>query len=161
MGESELLFVKVLAPATLPMGSANVSTVKATWDAGLSTTSAMDVTTTNSSEVSIRKEQALDVTCNGLPDFAYSYADFDAEPGQCVLYRLTATNTGAEAVMNVRIQDATPAFTAFITAGGLPKLSQGALESPVANGGRGSVVGLMGTVPAGDQATLTFGIKIQ
>lgn len=161
VGESELLFVKVLAPATLPMGSANVSTVKATWDAGLSTTSAMDVTTTNSSDVSIRKEQALDVTCNGLPDFAYSYADFDAEPGQCVLYRLTATNTGAEAVMNVRIQDATPAFTAFITAGGLPKLSQGALESPVVNGGRGSIVGLMGTVSAGDQATLTFGIKIQ
>ena len=161
VGESELLFVKVLAPATLPMGSANVSTVKATWDAGLSTTSAMDVTTTNSSDVSIRKEQALDMTCNGLPDFAYSYADFDAEPGQCVLYRLTATNTGAEAVMNVRIQDATPAFTAFITAGGLPKLSQGALESPVVNGGRGSIVGLMGTVPAGDQATLTFGIKIQ
>jgi uncharacterized repeat protein (TIGR01451 family) len=161
VGESELLFVKVLAPATLPMGSANVSTVKATWDAGASTTSAMDVTTTNSSDVNIRKEQALDVTCNGIPDFAYSYADFDAEPGQCVLYRLTATNTGAEAVMNVRIQDATPAFTSFITAGGLPKLSQGALETPIVNGGRGSVVGLMGMLPAGDNASLTFGIRIE
>jgi hypothetical protein len=63
--------------------------------------------------------------------------------------------------MNVRIQDATPAYTSFITAGGLPMLSQGALAAPIANGARGRIIGAMGTLDAGYSATLTFGIRIE
>lgn len=161
VAEGQLLFVKVFAPAEIPLGTANISTVKATWHAGADSTFALDVSTTNSSDVTIRKEQALDATCNGVPDFAYSYADFDASPKQCVLYRLTATNTGTQDALNVKIQDASPAFTSFITVGGLiPALSQGNLAAPISYGASGTIIGEMGTVPAGAQATLTFGVKI-
>lgn len=160
-GESVLVFAKVFAAATIPLGGSNVTIVTAAWDGGASSTFALDVTTTNASSVVIRKAQALDALCDGTEDFAFSYEDFPAEPGQCILYQLTATNSGAESVQNVRIQDATPAYTSFITTGGLPALSQGTLATPVAHGGRGKIIGAMGMLAAGDSATLTFGIKIE
>lgn len=160
-GDSMLIFAKVLAASDIQLGIANVTTVLATWDAGASSTQAIDVTTTNSSDVSIRKQQALDADCNGAQETAFTHALFTAEPGQCVIYQLTATNTGAEQVNNVRIQDATPAYTSFITNGGLPNLSQGALASAISPGGRGEIIGLMGALPAAASATLIFGVRIE
>ena len=160
-GSSVLIFAKVLAAADIQLGIANITTVLATWDAGASSTQAIDVTTTNSSDVSIRKQQALDANCDGNEETAFTHALFTAEPGQCVIYQLTATNTGAEQVRNVRIQDATPAYTSFITNGGLPSLSQGTLASAISPGGRGEVIGLMGVLPAGASATLVFGVRIE
>lgn len=161
VGETRLIFAKVHAAATLPMGAMNVSTLTASWNGGADNTSATDTTTTNRSDVAIRKEQATDTNCDGTPDTAFSFSGFAVEPGQCAIYRLTATNTGAESIRNVRIQDATPAYTAFITAGGLPQLSQGALVAPISNGGRGAIIGAMGTLNAGYSATLTFGIRVE
>lgn len=160
-GETLLIFAKVLAASDIQLGIANITTVTATWDAGASSTQAIDVTTTNSSDVSIRKQQALDANCDGVAETAFTHALFTAEPGQCVIYQLTSTNTGAEPVQNVRIQDATPAYTSFITNGGLPNLSQGALAVAINNGGHGEIIGLMGTLPAGASATLIFGIRIE
>lgn len=160
-GESVLIFNKVLAATDIQLGVANITTVLATWDAGASSTQALDVTTTNSSDVSIRKKQALDSNCDGAPETAFTHALFTAEPNQCVIYQLTATNTGAEPVRNVRIQDATPAYTSFITNGGLPNLSQGSLASTISQGGRGEIIGLMGALPAAASATLTFGVRIE
>lgn len=160
-GSSVLIFAKVLAAADIQLGIANITTVLATWDAGASSTQAIDVTTTNSSDVSIRKQQALDANCDGNEETAFTHALFTAEPGQCVIYQLTATNTGAEQVRNVRIQDATPAYTSFITNGGLPSLSQGTLASAISPGGSGEVIGLMGVLPAGASATLVFGVRIE
>ncbi|WP_028488252.1 hypothetical protein [Thiothrix lacustris] len=160
-GGSKLIFVKVLAAANLQMGASNVTTLMATWDGGASSTFALDVTSTNNSTVNIRKEQALDTNCDGTPETAFSTSAYPAEPRQCVLYQLTATNTGAVAVLNVRIQDATPAYTSFITAGGLPTLTQGALVAPITSGARGRIIGAMGTLEAGYSATLMFGIKIE
>lgn len=159
-GDSELLFVKVYAPANIPMGTENVTTITASWDSGASSTTAEDLTTTNRSDVKITKEQALDALCDGTEDTAFGMANFAVEPGQCVIYRLTAINTGADTMHNVRIQDATPSFTHFITAGGLPSLSQGALAAPIVDGSEGDVIGNMGSVNAGDTAVLTFGIEI-
>ncbi|MGB0848040.1 MAG: hypothetical protein ACPGSM_15045 [Thiolinea sp.] len=161
-GASKLLFVKVYAPASVPMGTDNLTTITASWDSGASSTSAEDLTTTNRSDVKITKEQALDADCNGSPDTGtFSMGNFDVEPGQCVIYQLTAINTGAETMHNVRIQDATPAYTHFITTGGLPDLSQGALASAVTHGSEGQVIGNMGSVAAGAAATLIFGIAIE
>ncbi len=160
-GASKLLFVKVYAPATVPMGTENLTTVTASWDSGASSTSAEDLTTTNRSDVQITKEQALDALCDGTADTTFAVNSFAVEPGECVIYQLTAINTGAETMNNVRIQDATPAYTHFITAGGLPILSQGSLAVPINNGDEGQVVGNMGSINPGDTATLTFGIEIE
>ncbi len=160
-GDSVLIFTKVYAPANVPMGTENTTTLTASWDSGASSTSAEDLTTTNRTDIQIVKKQALDNDCNGSPDAAFSLDSFAAEPGECVIYQLMAVNTGAETMQNVRIQDATPAYTHFITAGGLPILSQGALVAPVSDGGTGQVIGDMGSLPAGDSATLIFGIEIE
>lgn len=161
-GETILIFAKVLAASDIQLGIANITTVQATWDGGASSTQAIDVTTTNSSDVAIRKQQALDANCDGIPETAFTHALFTAEPGQCVIYQLIATNTGAEQVHNVRIQDASPAYTHFILVSAVvPKLSQGALLTPVSNGSRGDIIGVMGTLDAGHNATLTFGVEIE
>lgn len=160
-GDTILIFAKVLAASDIQLGIANVSTVTATWDAGAASTHAIDVTTTNSSDVTIRKQQALDTNCDGTEETAFTYALFTAEPGQCVIYQLTATNTGAELVKNVRIQDATPTYTSFNTTGGLPQMSQGSLAQAIAQGSTGQVIGVVGNLDAGASATLTFAIKIQ
>lgn len=160
-GDTLLIFAKVLAASDIQLGIANITTVIATWDAGAASTQALDVTTTNSSDVSIRKQQALDSNCDGSAETAFTHALFTAEPGQCVIYQLIATNTGAEQVRNVSIQDQTPAYTRFITAGGLPQLSQGSLLTPITNGSQGEIIGVMGVLAAGAQASLTFGIRIE
>lgn len=160
-GADKLLFVKVYAPATAPMGTENLTTLTATWDSGASTTAAEDLTTTNRTDVQITKEQAMDANCDGTPETVFSVNSFAVEPGECVIYQLTAINTGVETMNNVRIQDATPAYTHFITAGSLPTLSQGTLATPITNGDEGNIVGNMGSVAAGATAILTFGIAIE
>lgn len=160
-GDSILIFAKVLAASDIQLGIANITTVTATWDSGAASTQAIDVTTTNSSDVTIRKQQALDANCDGTEETAFTHALFTAEPGQCVIYQLTATNTGAEQVRNVRIQDATPAYTRFNTTGGLPTVSQGSLATPISQGSTGEIIANLGHLEAGTQAALTFGIKIE
>lgn len=161
VGETVLLFTKVLAASDIQLGLANITTVKATWDGGASSTQAIDVTTTNSSDVSIRKQQALDSNCDGTPETSFTHDLFTAEPKQCVIYQLIATNTGAEEVRNVRIQDAAPAYTSFNITGGLPIVSQGSIATPISQGGTGQIIGNMGNLAAGTQASLTFGIKVE
>ncbi|HPQ96730.1 MAG TPA: hypothetical protein PLN94_14185, partial [Thiolinea sp.] len=160
-GASMLIFDKVLAPASAPMGTDNLTVITASWNGGADSTQAQDLTTTNRSDVKIVKLQALDTDCNGGADFAFSYDNFAAEPGQCVMYQLTATNTGVEQMQNVQIHDATPAYTHFYTAGGLPILSQGSLSTPISNGLKGDISGAMGVLNPGNSAVLTFGIQIE
>ena len=111
--------------------------------------------------VSIRKQQALDANCDGIEETAFTHALFTAEPGQCVIYQLIATNTGDLQVRNVRIQDATPAYTSFNTTGGLPTVSQGSLATPISQGDTGEIIANLGHLEAGTQGILTFGIKIE
>lgn len=160
-GDTLLIFAKVLAASDIQLGLANVTTVVAKWDAGAASTQAIDVTTTNSSDVSIRKQQALDANCDGIEETAFTHALFTAEPGQCVIYQLIATNTGDLQVRNVRIQDATPAYTSFNTTGGLPTVSQGSLATPISQGDTGEIIANLGHLEAGTQGILTFGIKIE
>ncbi len=163
-GDSKLLFVKVYAPASIPLGSDNLTTITASWNAGADSTQAEDLTTTNRSDVQITKEQAPDRDCNGQVDAGYAFSrDFFAvEPGKCILYQLVATNTGVEMMQNVRIQDATPAYTVFrVVSGVSPLLSQGSLATSVTNGSQGDITGAMGSLAPGDTASLVFGIKIE
>jgi len=159
--DNKLLFIKVFAPASASMGTQNLTTVTASWDSGAASTTATDLTSTNRSDVKITKKQALDSDCNGSAETAFSFDSFEAEPQQCVLYQLVADNTGAAEMHNVRIQDATPAYTSFITAGGLPTLSQGTLTSVISDGAQGDIIGEVGSLPAGEKATLIFGVMIE
>ncbi|MFK7995079.1 MAG: hypothetical protein AB8B87_13125 [Granulosicoccus sp.] len=115
-GEFLDLFVKVFAPANALVPDQNVSTVQASWNSGASTLQITDTTTVTETHVSIVKEQAIDMGCDGTPDpsTTFTRARFAVPPGNnCVIYRLIATNTGLENSYNVRISDKTPSFTRY------------------------------------------------
>ncbi len=115
-GASAQLFLKVIAPAGASVGQNNVTDLVASSAAeGLSAQIA-DSTTVSVNRVSIRKEQAVDVGCDGVPDPGtdFSPAKIDVAPGNnCILYKLTATNEGVEPSFNVVITDNTPPYTLY------------------------------------------------
>lgn len=64
--------------------------------------------TTTVKGLSLVKEQAIDTTCDKNPDTAFSQTQIDgAKPGQCIVYKITATNTmTTKQLTNVVISDA-------------------------------------------------------
>ncbi len=114
-GESRDVFLKVFAPADAPLAQRNVSTVVINWSGGDSV-QVQDISTVSNSNVSIKKEQALDTACDGTPDAGSDFAldILEVAPGNnCVIYRLTATNLGIEPSYNVTIHDYTPSYTLY------------------------------------------------
>ena len=115
VGESRDVFLKVFAPANAPLAQRNISTVVINW-AGGDSVQVQDTSTVSMSNVSIKKEQALDTGCHGTPDAGSEFAPdvIEVAPGNnCVIYRLTATNLGAEPSYNVTIHDYTPSYTLY------------------------------------------------
>ena len=169
--ESMLIFAKVFAPANTPYNKTNVTDITAsgtTYAGGLATetvtvsVSAQNMTITSKSNMKIVKLQAPDVNCNGVVDTnkSYGFDAFQAQPGTCVLYQLTATNASAEASHNVRINDSIPEFTGHSTTGSLPSISSGTIVQKPSEGGSGLVIGNAGTVESGESVTLVFGVRI-
>jgi uncharacterized repeat protein (TIGR01451 family) len=178
VGESFPVLVKLFAPATAPMGTNNTSTLTvsgnqddgdgnaATCNGAALTDEAIELTTVNQSEVSIKKEQSADNNCDGVSDSGvFTTTTFQVNPQACVVYRLTATNAGATAVNNVHIDDATPAFTVFHTVSGVtPSVTQGSISGGV-SGTEGSITGgsTSGTpitLAPGERMVLTFGVQL-
>ena len=176
-GASFPVLVKLFAPATVPMGTNNTTTLTVSGHRddgdGNATTctgatlvdKAIDLTTVNQSDVSIRKEQSADNNCDGVSDNGvFTTTSFAVSPQACVVYRLTATNAGSKPVNNVRITDATPTFTVFHAAGGLPSVTQGNITGG-ADGTEGSITGgsVNGaaiTLAPGQSMVLKFGVKL-
>ena len=110
------MFLQVFAPAGSTLGQSNTNTIQAASAASGTDATVTDVTTVSESQVSIRKEQAVDVGCDGQPDLGndFSPAQIVVAPGDnCIIYRLTATNTGVTASYNVVIRDYTPPYTLY------------------------------------------------
>ncbi len=175
--ESFTILIKIFAPATVPMGTKNTSTLTVSGhqddgdgnpticNGAVLSDTAIDLTTVNNSEVSIRKEQSADNNCDGVSDSGvFTTTTFQVDPQACVIYKLTAINAGATPVNNVRIDDASPTFTVFHNAGGLPTVTQGNIEGGAAgNEGSitgGSVGGTAITLSPGQSMVLTFGVKL-
>lgn len=161
--ESIRLLLKVDAPNTLTNGAIGSFVLAATpigLIAGLPAdpVSNTDVTRVSANQVRLQKMQALDADCTGTPT-AYSIAPLAIEPDQCVFYRVTATNDGAEPVNQVVISDRIPAYTGLF---GTPLVSQGSLTqpSPAVNGYQGEVEADLGTLPPSQSATLNFAIRV-
>jgi trimeric autotransporter adhesin len=150
----------VFAPGGALAGTTDVLTITAndaTGSACLSA-SATDTTTVNTGQLRLNKVQALDVGCDGTPDApGYTANQLSAEPGQCVMYQVTATNEGTNQVTNVTISDSTPAFTTLDT----QTACSAGLEDSLAVGSTGQVsCSGIASIPANGTATLTFGVQI-
>jgi hypothetical protein len=173
VGESLAIFSRIFAPASVAYGITNVKTLTVTADgAGQSVTdSATDTTTTNNTDVAITKEQALDSDCNGVPDGpgscsgddCFVFTRFEVTPGeQCVIYRLTATNTGAEPMYQVTINDRTQPFTRMLAAATSCVAPAGpcSVTAPP-DAGTGDVSAEVGLLGAGEAAVLIFGLRVE
>ena len=164
-GQSVRLIVKVEAPANATAGtqSSAVLTISPTVIGGDSVTplANTDLTTVNDGQVRLVKEQALDAACDGDADTTYTQNTISAKPGQCVKYRITATNEGNVNVTNVVVSDTTPAYTTYqVIASKSPVVTNATLGSTPTNGGTGSISANKTPLAPNTNAILEFVIKV-
>lgn len=165
-GTSQKFLLKVFAPGGATAGSIDTATVTVTFPAGASncgTPSATDTSTVVTGQMRVQKFQALDTTCAGAITPTLS-APLVAKPGECIIYRIEATNQGAAPVTNLSINDALPAYTSLPLAQPASQCtSTGITGTAVAYASTGSAVScgsVANTVAPGGQAVLTFRVKV-
>jgi uncharacterized repeat protein (TIGR01451 family) len=184
-GENVNMTTTVTAPSNAPLGATDLSTISVTETGGTPLASAEDQTTVMLGQVRLDKTAAIDTDCDGVPDGAGSTFSANqttqVEPGQCVVWNLTATNEGTATVKNVIISDAAPAFTDIVT--GMLKFCHGNACTPAGvsdasdtdhgtyatglvqffaeNGSSNPAGGIGGELIAGEQMTGQFTVKIQ
>ena len=164
------LLVKVFAPGGAQAGTTDTATVTVTFPTGddsCGAPSATDISTVIAGQVRVIKTQAADPDCTGQVDeAAFSAAQLQLKPGQCVVYRVVATNEGTASVINLMINDNAPAYTKLAgkqpgdqcaSSGVDPALTSTdykASSSTVSCGSAANTVAPQGT------ATLRFAVKI-
>ncbi|MCW4149537.1 hypothetical protein OM427_08350 [Halomonas sp. 18H] len=159
-GESFTVFARIFAPAETSLGDVNIQVLTVEADEGVSDT-ATDTTTANKSDIVITKRQSLDSQCDGNPDSGtFVFTSFDVAPGECVIYKLVATNQGVEYLSNVTISDRTQSFTVYSDESEACTPSGCSISAP-ANGRVGDIVANAGSLAPGEQATLIFGLEVQ
>jgi uncharacterized repeat protein (TIGR01451 family) len=175
VGESKTIFVRVNAPSTATAGAQNTTTL--TIDAGNAiaetlenNNTAADITTIITGDVSLTKVQALDAACDGTADglFTSNRITVGAVPGACIIYQITATNSGSTPVTGVVISDNIPSLTTYETCAanacaaamtGNPAAVAGTVTAP-ANGARGTVQTSATDLAPLNAKTLTFSVQI-
>ncbi|MGP9517436.1 hypothetical protein [Psychrobacter sp. AOP7-C1-14] len=126
------------------------------------------VDTTSVKGVTLVKSQALDATCSGnVADSAFSASTtaLEAEPGQCVVYKILATNTfSSRPVTNLVISDLLSNFSAGATAQTIsPTTTTGSNNTitVAANNDNTSINTTVSPLAATNTATLKFSVKIK
>lgn len=157
-GQSVTMFVKVTAPAGAAIGAIDTTTPRAGYNATFAT--AQDQTTVIAGQLRLAKAQALDATCSGVPGpFTQGNITTGAVPGACVIYQITATNSGTANITSVVVSDATPAFTVYNN-NPAASTTVGTITAP-ANGTAGTISATVGTLTPGQSAVVVFAVKIQ
>lgn len=161
--------IKVQAPSNATAGtpSSVVFTINPTTVGGIthSSISNTDLTTVTEGQVRLVKDQAL-VNCTTGTGATYTQTTVSAKPGECVKYRIVATNEGNATVTNVVISDNTPSYTQLnVTAGeaGTAVTATGAtLQNPAnyTNGYKGTVSAAQASFAPNATASLEFVIKV-
>ena len=164
-GDSIDLFVKVFAPAGADPGDADESTLSVA--SAAPTASAINNTVVITGDVELIKEQALDADCNGTEDAPFTTFQISegSVPAACILYRITASNTGPDTITNLVINDVTPTFTTLtlcLANACTPAVDVGSITSPnpATEGYTGLVTATVGNLDSLDSAVFTFGVKI-
>ena len=94
----------------------------------------------------------------------YTQATVSAKPGECVRYRIVATNEGNATVTNVVISDNTPSYTTLkaVTTSGTesPKATNATLGGIFADGATGTVSATQSSLAPNATSSLEFVIKV-
>jgi uncharacterized repeat protein (TIGR01451 family) len=178
--KSITLFVKVYSPAGAMIGAFNTTTLTATTTGGIGTpppaATIADGTTIIAGHLKLEKTQALDTNGDGVPDIGYAVTTITtgAKPGTSIRYRVVATNIGTADVTDVKIIDATPAYTTYDTGDNTLSLTGRATwfdgttyhEATTVPAAGGTLKGKIsfediGTLAPGKSVTAYFGVKIQ
>lgn len=187
-GDTVAILVRVQAKSSAPSGAQNVTTLNVTVDdvvngqpditvdgvtaPGPVTTSNADTTIVVAGDITLEKAQALDAACDGIPDGVYQDTLIQAEPGQCIVYQIIATNTGTVVAENLVITDATPGFTTYNggqgpTCAGAPagegqaQVSKGTIASSITCGNTGEINANVGQLlPTEPAVVMSFSVKI-
>lgn len=132
-GAKQKLLVRVFAPGGATAGATDTVTVTATFTANCGAPTATDISTVITGQIRVVKTQAADVTCDGVNDSAFAATPLSLKPGQCIVYKVVATNEGTASVTNIAINDAVPPYTKL---------------SPAQPASQCTSAGISGTVPA-------------
>ncbi|MCO8080481.1 beta strand repeat-containing protein [Acinetobacter lwoffii] len=168
-GATVNLLVKVQAPVNATVGTQNPVVLQFT-PVVYNTISHpilknTDLTTVTEGQVRLVKGQAL-VDCTTGIAASYTQANVNAKPGECVKYRIVATNEGNATVTSVVISDNTPSYTQLnVTSGqaGTDVTATGAtLQNPATytNGYKGTVSAEQASFAPNATASLEFVIKV-
>ena len=163
-GATVNLLVKVQAPVNATVGTQNpvVLTFNPVVYNGISHAALKntDLTTVTEGQVRLVKDQAL-VDCTTGTGTAYTQTTVSAKPGQCVKYRIVATNEGNATVTNVVISDNTPSYTTLKAISGVsPKATNATLGGISADGVTGTVSAAQASFAPNATASLEFVIKV-
>ena len=164
---TQKLLVKVFAPGGAVSGATDTATVTVTFPTGAGscgTPSATDLSTVVTGQIRLDKMQALDTGCTGtvVPTAATPLV---AKPGQCIVYKIVATNQGAAPVTNMSINDAVPAYTSLAATQPPTKCISTNTTPVLANANYASTAstvscGTATTVQPGGTATLMFNVQV-
>ncbi|QGW81604.1 beta strand repeat-containing protein [Variovorax paradoxus] len=169
-GATQKLLVRVFAPGGASAGATDTTTVTATFTdpaPNCGTPSATDISTVITGQIRVLKTQAADIACDGTADGLFAATPLSLKPGQCIVYRVVATNEGTAPITNIAINDAAPAFTSLTGATQPPVLTQcvstGVTGTALAYAQTPTAVSCgsaANTVAPGGTATLTFAVRI-
>lgn len=165
-GATVNLLVKVQAPVNATVGTQNpvVLTFNPVDYNGIShdPLKNTDLTTVTAGQVRLVKDQYLaNCTTGAAVSGAYTQADVSAKPGQCVKYRIVATNEGNATVTNVVISDNTPSYTTLKAISGVsPTATNATLGGISADGATGTVSAAQASFAPNATASLEFVIKV-
>ena len=149
----------VTTGATIGTSETNTITLKPADVPGTTTPTVTPVTNeTTVQGMTLVKEQALDANCDKTPDTAFAQTPVTAQPGQCIVYKITATNTmTTKQLTNVVISDAVSQWNGKATyvAGSIFDSANGTTVAPGAIAQSSSL-----TLPVGGTGYLQFVVKI-
>ena len=160
------LLIKVQAPSNATPGtpSSVIFTINPTSVGGVAhaSISNTDLTTVTEGQVRLVKDQAL-VDCTTGTGATYTQNTVSAKPGECVKYRIVATNEGNATVTNVVISDNTPSYTTLKAITSVSPLATSATLQNTASyvdGYTGTVSAEQSPLAPNASATLEFVIKV-
>ncbi|MEG2265408.1 MAG: hypothetical protein RSC68_13865, partial [Acinetobacter sp.] len=119
--------------------------------------SIVDVTTVAQAQLKLNKLQARDFGCDGTADEDYSSSTLSIGQGQCVLYKVTLTNTSAADLNRVfTFRDMTPAYTVLSHSPVCTACSS--VTSPAIDRA-GALTGTLNSVMANQSYEFNFGVR--
>jgi uncharacterized repeat protein (TIGR01451 family) len=117
VGKGICLIQKEFIPANAPIGASNLVVITATFTSGTTTLTYTRQDVTHVTDVALDLlKKVCSVDSGGVTVPASCTTSNTAKSGQTLEYQVTYTNNGSTSIKDLVVNDATPAYTTFISA---------------------------------------------